>query len=78
MSQADPTALLDQRADENVSILELDSRLSCSLSDQEFNAEVAFPDQAAELANARGMKAVIYYPTFEVLAANAIDENGRI
>ncbi len=78
MSQADLTALLDQRADENVSILELDSRLSYNLSDQEFDAEVAFLDQAAELANARGMKAVIYYPTFEVLTANAIDNNGQI
>lgn len=78
MSQADLTALLDQRADENVSILELDSRLSYNLSDQEFDAEVAFLDQAAELANARGMKAVIYYPTFEVLTANAIDDNGLI
>ncbi len=78
MSQADLAALLDQRVDENVSILELDSRLSYYLDDQEFATEVSFLDEVAELANARGMKAVIYYPTFEVLTANAIDNNGQI
>ena len=72
MSDADLAALLDQRAAENVSILELDSRLSYYLNDQEFATEVAFLDEAAEQANARGMKAVIYYPTFEVLTANAL------
>ena len=76
MSEADLMALLDQRAAENVSILEFDSQLSYNLTDQEFDAEVVFLDQAAELANARGMKAVIYYPSFEVLTRNAIDENG--
>jgi hypothetical protein len=78
MSEADLIALLEQRAAENVSILELDSQLSYNLTDEEFDNEVAFLDQAAELANARGMKAVIYYPTFEVLTKNAIDENGVV
>ena len=78
MSQEDLAALLDQRAAENVSIVELDSRLSYYLNDAEFGAEVSFLDLAAQEANARGMKAVIYYPTFEVLTANAIDENGVI
>jgi len=78
MSEADLITLLDQRAAENVSILEFDSQLSYNLTDQEFDAEVLFLDQAAELANARGMKAVIYYPSFEVLTKNAIDDNGVI
>ena len=78
MSEADLIALLDQRAAENVSILELDSRLSYYLTESEFDAEVAFLDQTAQLADARGMKSVIYYPTFEVLTANAIDDNGVI
>ncbi len=78
MSEADLITLLDKRASENVSILELDSQLSYNLTDQEFDAEVVFLDQAAELANARGMKAVIYYPSFEVLTKNAIDDNGVV
>ena len=78
MSDADLGALLDQRAAENVSILELDSQLSYYLNDQEFDAEVEFLDKAAEFAQARGMQAVIYYPTFEVLTRNAIDDNGVI
>ena len=78
MSEADLISLLDQRAAQNVSILELDSQLSYSLTDQEFDNEVAFLDQVATLANERGMKAVIYYPSFEVLTRDAIDDNGVI
>jgi hypothetical protein len=78
MSEADLIALLEQRAAENVSILELDSQLSYNLTDEEFDNEVVFLDKAAELANARGMKAVIYYPTFEVLTKNAVDDNGVV
>ncbi len=78
MSDADLGALLDERAAQNVSILELDSQLSYYLTDQEFDAEVEFLDKAAEFAEARGMQAVIYYPTFEVLTRNAIDDNGVI
>jgi len=78
MSQADLTALLDERAAQNVSILELDSQLSYYLTDQEFDQEVAFLDQAAILAADRGMRSVIYYPSFEVLTKNAIDNNGNI
>jgi len=78
MSNADLTALLDLRASENVSILEFDSRLSYYLNQSEFNNEVAFLDHAAKLANERGMKAVIYYPAFEALTADAIDDNGVV
>ncbi len=78
MSDADLEALLDLRVSQNVSILELDSQLSYNLNDEEFENEVAFLDKAAELAHERGMQAVIYYPTFEVLTRNAIDDNGVI
>lgn len=78
MSDADLIALLDQRAAQNVSILELDSQLSYNLTDQEFNNEVVFLDKVATLAQERGMKAVIYYPSFEVLTRDAIDDDGVI
>ncbi len=78
MSDADLIALLDKRAAENVSILEFDSQLSYNLTDQEFDAEVDFLNRAAALANERGMKAVIYYPSFEVLTRNAINADGVI
>ncbi len=78
MSDADLEALLDKRASQNVSILEIDSQLSYNLTDQEFDNEVAFLDKAATLAHQRGMKAVIYYPSFEVLTKNAIDDNGVV
>jgi len=78
MSDADLEALLDLRVSQNVSILELDSQLSYHLTDQEFAEEVEFLDKAAGLAHDRGLKAVIYYPTFEVLTRNAIDSNNVI
>ena len=78
MSDADLEALLDQRVSQNVSILEVDSQLSYNLTDQEFDEEVDFLDRVAELAHERDMQAVIYYPTFEVLTRNAIDDNGNI
>lgn len=72
MSDADLVSLIDQRASENVNVLELDSRLSYYLSDEEFDAEVEFLDKAAELANQRGLKAVVYYPTLEVLTKDGV------
>ena len=72
ISDADLVTLLDQRAAENASILELDSRLSYYLTDAEFDTEVAFLDRAAKLANDRGMQTVIYYPTLEVLTTDGV------
>ncbi|OED40961.1 hypothetical protein AB833_10730 [Chromatiales bacterium (ex Bugula neritina AB1)] len=73
MNQSELIALIDQRASENVSVLELDSRLSEYLTDAEFDVEVAFIDRAAELAHERGLKAVIYYPGLEVLTQNGVN-----
>ena len=59
--------LLRQSKDENVSVLEIDTRLSFYLTEAEFDAEVAFIDRAARAAHAMDMRAVIYYPSLEVL-----------
>ncbi len=72
MSESDLTSLIEQRAAENVNVLEMDSRLSYYLTDTEFDTEVAFLDQAATLAHQRGLKAVIYYPTLEVLTKDGV------
>lgn len=59
---------LDLRKSEFVSVLELDSRLSEYIpSAQEFNLEVEFLDQVADMAHDSGMRAVVYYPALEVL-----------
>ena len=64
-------AILDERAAQNVSVLEIDTRLSDYLTDDEFDTEVAFLDVAANEAHERDLRAVIYYPSLEVLTENA-------
>ena len=60
-----------QRKQENVSVLEVDSKLSQYIrSETEFDAEVAFLDRVAKLAHSESMKAVIYYPSLEVITQN--------
>ena len=60
-------AILQERKDQNVSVLEFDTRLSLNLTDAEFDEDVAFLDRASLMAHDMGMKAVIYYPSLEVL-----------
>jgi hypothetical protein len=70
MLETEIDALLLERQAQNASVLEIDTRLSDYLTDAEFNKEVAFLKVIAEKTHALGMKAVIYYPSLEVLTAN--------
>lgn len=63
--------LMDSFAAQGVSVVELDSRLSYYLTDAEFEEEAMILDAAAKAAHERGMKAVIYFPTLEVLSPQA-------
>ncbi len=72
MDDEELNALLDLRAAENVSVLELDSRLSEYLTDSQFDVEVNLLDRAAKGAHDRAMKAVIYYPALEVITLNGV------
>ena len=70
MDMAAVQAILLERKNQNVSVLELDSGLSNMLTDDEFAAQVTFLDKVAKQAHALGMHAVIYYPSLEVLTPN--------
>ncbi len=70
MLETEIDAILAERKAQNVSVLEVDSRLSDYLSDSEFDREVRFLDIVAEKAHVLGMKAVIYFPSLEVLTPN--------
>ena len=71
MSDIEIDYLLRKRKAQNVSVLELDSRLSDYLTDEEFDQEVYFLDRVAKKAHELDMKAVIYYPSLEVLSYDA-------
>lgn len=71
MTDAEVDVLLRQRKAENVSVLEIDTRLSEYLTDAEFDREVAFLDRVSNMAHAIGLRAVAYYPALEVLSPNA-------
>lgn len=67
MSDAEIGASLSNLKDQNVSVLEIDTKLSLYLSDSAFEEEVAFIDKAARKGHALGLKSVIYYPSLEVI-----------
>ena len=69
---------LDARAAQGVSVIEFDSILSFYLTDEEFEAEAVSLDAAAKAAHARGMKAVIYIPTMEVLTPDVATAPGSM
>ena len=71
-------AALDALAAQGVSVVELDSLLSYYLSDAEFEAEAQRLDAVARDCHTRGMKAVIYFPTLEVLTPNAATAPGSM
>ncbi len=78
MDEQELNALLDLRAEENVSVLELDSRLSEYLTDAQFDVEVDLLDRAAKGAHDRAMKAVIYFPTLEVITLNGVNSQSSM
>ncbi len=63
--------VLDQLADEHVSVVEVDPELSAYLSEKEFKVQADLLDLIARGCHRRGMRAVAYYPTLEVLTADA-------
>jgi hypothetical protein len=63
--------ILDGMADQHVSVVEIDSELSSYLTEDQFREQATLFDAIARGCHARGMRAVAYYPTFEVLTADA-------
>jgi hypothetical protein len=72
------TAALDAMAAQGVSVIEFDSVLSFYLTDAQFEQEAQILDDAAKAAHARGMKAVIYIPTMEVLTPEVATAPGSM
>jgi hypothetical protein len=62
---------LDRLAEEHVSVVEVDAELSAYLTADDFKKQLDLLDQAARGAHLRGMRAVAYYPTLEVLTPDA-------
>jgi hypothetical protein len=71
MSDADVFAILKDRQSENVSAVVLDGGLSEHQSAAQFAGSVRFLHRAAEMAHRLGMRAVVYYPSLEVLTRDA-------
>ena len=69
---------LDAMAAQGVSVIEFDSVLSFYLTDAQFEEEAQILDDAAKAAHARGMKAVIYIPTMEVLTPEVAQAPGSM
>ena len=67
-------AIVDRVASEGVTVLELDSELSFYLSDDDFAVQLELLNRAANAAHRRGLRAVAYYPSLEVLTPGADDE----
>lgn len=64
-------SILDRMADEHVSVVEIDPELSGYLSPEEFQKQLDLLHVISEGCHLRGMRAVAYYPTLEVLTKNA-------
>ncbi len=70
---AEVDAMLAQRVAEGVSVLEVDSGLSDYLDDAQFATHVAFLTTLASEAHALGLRAVIYFPSLEVVTPNGVN-----
>ncbi|WP_394823006.1 beta-galactosidase trimerization domain-containing protein [Pendulispora albinea] len=62
---------LDILADSGVNVVEADCDLSAYLTNSEFDEQLAVLDLVAYGSHLRGMRCVAYYPTLEVLSAEA-------
>jgi hypothetical protein len=78
MSDTELTSLLDERVAQQASVVELDSRLSDYLTDEEFDQQVAFLNRSAEFAHNVGLRAVIYYPSLEVITPDGESANSSM
>jgi hypothetical protein len=63
---------LDELLAEGVNVVEGDSRLSDYITDEEFEKEIRLIREVTARAHARGMKAVWYYPSLEVITADGM------
>lgn len=70
MTDQEVLALMTTREAEKVSVLEVDSGLSFYMTDEKFQAQLAFLDRVASMAHERNMRAVAYYPSLEVTTEN--------
>ena len=75
MTGPELVALLEERAAQNASVVELDSALSQYLTDEQFEVEARFLDAAAQVAHRLGMRAVVYYPSLELLTEDGDGEH---
>ena len=65
--------MLDRLADQAVTVVEVDAELSAYMTDAEYKKQVDLLHHITEGCHQRGMRAVAYFPTLEVLTANAED-----
>jgi len=72
-TDAEVNAMLVQRVAEGVSVLEVDSGLSDYLTDAQFATHVAFLGTLATKAHLFGLRAVIYFPSLEVVTPNGVN-----
>lgn len=66
-SDQDLALLLNQLVEDGVTVVEVDSRLSEYLTEDEFAQELALMHRVVTLAKQRNLKTVWYYPSLEVL-----------
>jgi hypothetical protein len=70
MSTEEVIAVLRQRVDERVSVIEVDSGLSDYRSDADFAVQASFLKCVACLAHNEGLRTAAYYPSLEVITTN--------
>lgn len=70
MTTEEVVAIIEQRASEGVSVLEMDVGLSQYMNDAEFSRIVTFVKCATCLAHNKGLQAVVYYPSLEQITDN--------
>lgn len=66
----DNKRLLDEFVDQNVNVIEADSRLSEYLSEEDFDKELELMTHFTAMAHERNIKVVWYYPVLEVITTN--------
>lgn len=64
-------SILDEFAAAHTSVVEIDPNFSMYLTDEEFNAQADLCNTIAMGCHMRGMRAVAYYPTLEVITPEA-------
>jgi hypothetical protein len=71
ISDCDIATRIDAMMETGVSVVEIDTNLSAYMTDLEFAKELEALEAITKACHMRGMRAVAYYPSLEVLTANA-------